>query len=106
MQFKPMPASIFQEKKFPISTLTIAITLAGLSHSVLAQDVIQVSASPFGFEEIAVAEQVDVIDAQAPEQQSATSALDLLKGQPGVFVSGSNSTYGKAFKCEGMTLGG
>lgn len=46
MQFKPMPASIFQEKKFPISTLTIAITLAGLSHSVLAQDVIQVSASP------------------------------------------------------------
>ncbi|MFH6837536.1 TonB-dependent hemoglobin/transferrin/lactoferrin family receptor [Providencia sp. 2024EL-00732] len=101
MQFKPMPASIFQEKKFPISTLTIAITLAGLSHSVLAQDVIQVSASPFGFEEIAVAEQVDVIDAQAPEQQSATSALDLLKGQPGVFVSGSNSTYGQGIQMRG-----
>lgn len=48
-----------------------------------------------------MAEQVDVIDAQAPEYQSASSALDLLKGQPGIFVSGTGGTYGQEVHLRG-----
>ncbi|MGO2336610.1 hypothetical protein [Providencia sp.] len=98
-----MPSSttiILQEKKFTISTLAIALAIAGFSSAPLAQninsDILHVSALPPSTKSIAVAEQVDVIDAQAPEYQAASSALDLLKGQPGVFVSGSGSTYGQS----------
>ncbi|MEX6313710.1 Plug domain-containing protein [Providencia manganoxydans] len=59
------------------------------------------SKPPFQRENIAVAEQVDVIDAQSPEYQSATSALDLLKGQAGIFVSGTGGTYGQEIHMRG-----
>ncbi|HBO23725.1 MAG TPA: hemin receptor [Providencia sp.] len=103
-----MPSSttiILQEKKFTISTLAIALAIAGFSSAPLAQninsDILHVSALPPSTKSIAVAEQVDVIDAQAPEYQAASSALDLLKGQPGVFVSGSGSTYGQSIHMRG-----
>lgn len=114
MHFQLMPASIFQEKTF---TAVTAITIIGFSNTVLAEnispqhpstanknntnDVIHVSTSPLSLESIAVAEQVDIIDAKAPEYKSATSALDLLKGQAGIFVSGSNSTYGQGIQMRG-----
>ncbi|QCJ70432.1 hypothetical protein C9446_11555 [Providencia heimbachae] len=108
MAFKLVPSSTylsFQAKKFTISALTAALAVAGFSSYALAQnsatDTLHVIATPLNTEVIAVAEQVDVIDAQTPEQQSATSALDLLKGQPGVFVSGSGSTYGQGIQMRG-----
>ncbi len=108
MAFKLMPSSIslsFQERKFTLSALATALAVTGFSPYALAQknatDTLHVTATPLNTEMIAVAEQVDVIDAQAPEQQSATSALDLLKGQPGVFVSGSGSTYGQSIQMRG-----
>ncbi|EMC8777844.1 MULTISPECIES: Plug domain-containing protein [Providencia] len=110
MLFKSMPTSTHQEHKIPLSAIAATIIMTGFNNTALAEnllpakavsttdtrDIIHVSTSPYDLEKIAVAENVEVIDAQAPEQQAATSALDLLKGQPGVFVSGSNSTYGQS----------
>ena len=99
------PSPVTLDKKFTISALATAIALAGFSNCVFAKnvthDVLHVSATPPNSKIIAVAEQVDVIDAQAPEHQAASSALDLLKGQPGVFVSGSGSTYGQSIHMRG-----
>ncbi|SPZ19655.1 Outer membrane receptor for ferrienterochelin and colicins [Providencia rettgeri] len=111
MLFKSMPASIHQDHKISLSAIAATVVMTGFSNTVLAEnlstpkadtrDIIHVSTSPLSLENIAVAEQVDVIDAKAPEYQSATSALDLLKGQAGVFVSGSNSTYGQGIQMRG-----
>lgn len=115
MLFKSMPTPLHQKHKISLSAIAVAVVLAGVSNTVLAEnsstpkamsktdtrDIIHVSTSPYNLEKIAVAENVEVIDAQAPEQQAATSALDLLKGQPGVFVSGSNSTYGQSIQMRG-----
>lgn len=103
-----MPASISNNQhkyKFRFSTLATALAVTSTSQIALAQqetsDIIHVSQSPFNHEKIAVAQQVDVIDAQAPELQSATSVLDLLKGQSGIFVTGAGSTYGQSLQMRG-----
>lgn len=115
MLFKSMPASTHQDHKISLSAIAATVVMTGFSNTALAEnlstpkamsktdtrDIIHVSTSPLSLENIAVAEQVDVIDAKSPEHQSATSALDLLKGQAGVFVSGSNSTYGQGIQMRG-----
>lgn len=115
MLFKSMPTSPHQEHKISLSAIAATIVMTGFSNTALAEnlspakavsktdsrDIIHVSTTPYDLEKIAVAEHVEVIDAQAPEQQAATSALDLLKGQSGVFVSGANSTYGQGIQMRG-----
>lgn len=108
MLFNLMPASISNNQhkyKFRFSTLATALAVTSTSQIALAQqetsDIIHVSQSPFNHEKIAVAQQVDVIDAQAPELQSATSVLDLLKGQSGILVTGAGSTYGQSLQMRG-----
>ncbi|HFF1652764.1 TPA: TonB-dependent receptor [Providencia rettgeri] len=108
MPFKLMPTSISNPQhqyKLRFSTLATALAISSTSHTALAQneakDVMYVSQSPFSYEKIAVAQQVEVINAQAPELQSATSVLDLLKGQAGVLVTGAGSTYGQSLQMRG-----
>lgn len=115
MLFKSISTSAHQDHKISFCALAATVVMTGFSNTVLAEnsspsntmsktdtrDIIHVSSSPLSLENIAVAEQVDVIDAKSPEYQSATSALDLLKGQAGVFVSGSNSTYGQGIQMRG-----
>lgn len=110
-----MPASTHKKNRLTRTAVATTLAMTGFTHAAYANnspsknastqpknsDVIHVSSSPFGLENIAVAQSVEVVDAQAPEQQSATSALDLLKGQAGVFVSGSNSTYGQGIQMRG-----
>lgn len=103
-----MPASISNHQhkyKLRFSTIATALAVTSTSQIALAQqeasDIIHVSQSPFDHEKIAVAQQVDVIDAQAPELQSATSVLDLLKGQSGILVTGAGSTYGQSVQMRG-----
>ncbi|HHR6225956.1 TPA: TonB-dependent receptor domain-containing protein [Providencia alcalifaciens] len=89
-------------KIFSLSTLTVALAMTGFSTTSLAtKDVIYVTTPPLNSEKFAVAEQFEVIDATAPEQQTASSALDLLKGQAGIFVTGASSTYGQSVQMRG-----
>lgn len=108
MEFKLMPASISNSQhkyKLRFSTLATALAMTSASQIAFAQqetsDIMHVSQSPFNHEKTAVAQQVDVIDAQAPELQSATSVLDLLKGQSGILVTGTGSTYGQSIQMRG-----
>lgn len=108
MPLKLVPSSISnhqQKYKLRFSTLATALAISSTSHNALAQneakDLMYVSQSPFSHEKIAVAQQVEVINAQAPELQSATSVLDLLKGQSGIFVTGAGSTYGQSIQMRG-----
>ncbi|MTB67088.1 TonB-dependent receptor [Providencia sp. wls1943] len=89
-------------KVFSLSTLTVALAMTGFSTaSFAADDIIHVTTTPLNHEKFAVAEQFEVIDATAPEQQTASSALDLLKGQAGIFVTGAGSTYGQSVQMRG-----
>ncbi|MBC5790120.1 TonB-dependent receptor domain-containing protein [Providencia sp. JUb39] len=89
-------------KAFSLSTLTVALAMTGFSTITLAaNDVIHVTSTPLNNEKFAVAEQFEVIDTTAPEQQTASSALDLLKGQAGIFVTGAGSTYGQSVQMRG-----
>ncbi|MEY0301675.1 TonB-dependent receptor [Providencia manganoxydans] len=110
MEFKLMSATSITSlhgQKIAMPTLVTALALTGFSASASTKekdvvgDTIHVKTTPFQRENIAVAEQVDVIDAQSPEYQSATSALDLLKGQAGIFVSGTGGTYGQEIHMRG-----
>ncbi|HEF8772337.1 TonB-dependent receptor [Providencia manganoxydans] len=110
MEFKLMSATSITSlygQKIAMPTLVTALALTGFSASASTKekdvvgDTIHVKTPPFQRENIAVAEQVDVIDAQSPEYQSATSALDLLKGQAGIFVSGTGGTYGQEIHMRG-----
>ncbi|HHR5856017.1 TPA: hypothetical protein ACS7Y1_002669 [Providencia alcalifaciens] len=92
-------------KIFSLSTLTVALAMTGFSTTSLAtKDVIYVTPPPLNSEKFAVAEQFEVIDATAPEQQTASSALDLLKGQAGIFVTGASSTYGQSVQMVAYSL--
>ncbi|CAG9417544.1 TonB-dependent receptor domain-containing protein [Providencia alcalifaciens] len=89
-------------KVFSLSTLTVALAMTGFSTASFAtDDIIHVTTTPLSHEKFAVAEQFEVIDATAPEQQTASSALDLLKGQAGIFVTGAGSTYGQSVQMRG-----
>ncbi|MEQ5205008.1 hypothetical protein ABN228_21280, partial [Providencia rettgeri] len=66
-------------KVFSLSTLAVALAMTGFS-TLAAYDVNHVTTTPLNNEKFAVAEQFEVIDTTAPEQQTASSALDLLKG--------------------------
>ncbi len=105
MAFTPTSASradYSYNKKFSLSTLTLAISITGFSANIHAtQDVMHVTSPPLNNEKLAVAEQVEIIDATAPEHQTASSALSLLKGQSGVFVTGMGSTYGEGVQMRG-----
>lgn len=82
------PTISLNGSKITVSALATTLAISGFSAVATAKktigDTVHVTTHPFHHENITVAEQVDVIDAQAPEYQSASSALDLLKGQPGI----------------------
>ncbi|EMF4710126.1 TonB-dependent receptor domain-containing protein [Providencia stuartii] len=108
MEFKLMsvtPTISLNGSKITVSALATTLAISGFSAVATAKktigDTVHVTTHPFHHENIAVAEQVDVIDAQSPEYQSASSALDLLKGQPGIFVSGTGGTYGQEVHLRG-----
>ncbi|MGG4607669.1 TonB-dependent receptor domain-containing protein [Providencia sp. Me31A] len=111
MHFKVMIASICgsqakSEKNFlHFTTLTSTLVIASVNQSAIAhqdtKDIIQVTKPRLNIETIAVAEKIDVIDAQSPELQSSSTAFDLLKGQAGIFVSGAGSTYGQSIQMRG-----
>ncbi|VEH55209.1 TonB-dependent receptor domain-containing protein [Providencia rustigianii] len=105
MAFTPTSASradYSYNKKFSLSTLTLAISITGFSANIHAtQDVMHVTSPPLNNEKLAVAEQVEIIDATAPEHQTASSALSLLKKQTGIFISGAGSTYGESIQMRG-----
>lgn len=98
-------ARFLNGKKTTVSALATALAVSGFSANATVtdtvDDAIHVTTSPFKTEKLPVAQQVDVIDSQAPEHQSATSALDLLRGQPGIFVSGTGGTYGQGIHMRG-----
>lgn len=108
MHLQPMPALISyskQNKKFRLSAFATAFAITSANQFAFAhqdtKDIIKVSKPRLSIEAIAVAEQVDVINAQSPELQSSSTPLDLLKGQAGIFVTGAGSTYGQSIQMRG-----